>query len=337
MGDVLEISNEQTIVAGTINLAIQKTSSDDRRKEGNIDDGIVKESNCTTQHEKEKSLYVVNESSMVKNSLENSKGKSRKIVQKLGEPQSKKTKQLLGDDMTQIEIKKMIKGEQNEVNAARRKSISTTKEILKIKNPTEEQQKLDLKKHLSNKVIANIGDEKVRKQSAYVVEKRTMNPKVIEKFGEAHIAGRKPKQLLGDAMTQEEIKMLKLEEDKDLQMLRRKSLTSTKDVLKQKQPTVEQQKLELKKHLSKKVIDKVGDEIVRQQSQAVVEKPTSSAKAVKILGHSKVRGKKAYKLLGSPMTEQQLKNKKNRTLSLAQPYVGSVDVKDSKIVLDKNN
>ena len=241
--------------------------------------------------------------------------KNPKVVQKFGEAISGKSKKILGDDMTQNEVNKMIKGEEEEVKLARRKSMDQTKRVLQIKNPTDEQQKLDLKKHLSQKAIARTGDDNVRRQSAYVVEQPIQNPKAIQQFGEASIAGRKAKQILGDDMTQEEVIKLKKSEDEELKALRRRSVTLTKEVLKQKRPTEEQQTLELKRHLSEKIIAQTGDESVWKQSQMVVENPTNSSKVVAVLGHSKVRGNKAYKLLGSPMTDEQRKNK-NQKLNL---------------------
>ena len=262
-----------------------------------------------------------------------------KAIQQFGEASiaGRKAKQILGDDMTQEEVIKLKKSEDTEVKLARRKSMDQTKRVLQIKNPTDEQQKLDLKKHLSQKAIARTGDDNVRRQSAYVVEQPIQNPKAIQQFGEASIAGRKAKQILGDDMTQEEVIKLKKSEDEELKALRRRSVTLTKEVLKQKRPTEEQQTLELKRHLSEKIIAQTGDESVRKQSQMVVENPTNSSKVVAVLGHSKVRGNKAYKLLGSPMTDEQRKNKKNRTLSLAQPYVGSIDLANDNYSNNKNS
>ena len=159
------------------------------------------------------------------------------------------------------------------------------------------------------------------------IEQRNLNnPKVVEVFGESTVAGRKPKQILGDAMSQDQIAKMKAMEEEEHKAARRKSVSEMKKVLEAKGPTEEQQELELSKHLSKKAISKLGDERVRRASQQVVEQPTNSAKAVKLLGHSKVRGRKAHALLGSPMTEEQLKKQKHRTFSKAQPYVGDLNL-----------
>ena len=171
---------------------------------------------------------------------------------------------------------------------------------------------VDVKVDIPEKNIAN---ETIRQENLN-------NPKVVEVFGESTVAGRKPKQILGDDMSQDQIAKMKAAEEEEYKAARRKSISEMKKVLEVKAPTEEQQKLELSKHLSQKAINKLGDESVRRASQMVVEQPTNSAKVVKVLGHSKVRGRKAYALLGSPMTEDQLKKQKHRTLSIAQPYVG---------------
>ena len=171
---------------------------------------------------------------------------------------------------------------------------------------------VDVKVDIPEKNIAN---ETIRQENLN-------NPKVVEVFGESTVAGRKPKQILGDDMSQDQIAKMKAAEEEEYKAARRKSISEMKKVLEVKAPTEEQQKLELSKHLSQKAINKLGDESVRRASQIVVEQPTNSAKVVKVLGHSKVRGRKAYALLGSPMTEDQLKKQKHRTLSIAQPYVG---------------
>ena len=121
----------------------------------------------------------------------------------------RKPKQILGDDMSQDQVSKMKAAEEEEYKAARRKSISEMKKVLEVKAPTEEQQKLELSKHLSQKAINKVGDEKVRRQSAYVVETPCANPKVVEMFGESTVAGRKPKQILGDGMSQDQVSKMK--------------------------------------------------------------------------------------------------------------------------------
>ena len=170
----------------------------------------------------------------------------------------------------------------------------------------------------------NMGSDRDAGASETTRQENLNNPKVVEMFGESTVAGRKPKQILGDGMSQDQISKMKAAEEEEYKAARRKSISEMKKVLEVKAPTEEQQKLELSKHLSQKAINKVGDESVRRASQLVIEQPTNSAKVVKVLGHSKVRGRKAYALLGSPMTEDQLKRQKHRTLSKAQPYVGGL-------------
>ena len=264
----------------------------------------------------------------VRETIEQGNLNNPKVVEMFGESTvaGRKPKQILGDAMSQDQITKMKAMEEEEHKAARRKSISEMKKVLEAKGPTEEQQELELSKHLSKKAISTFGDEKVRMKSAYVVETPSANPKVVEMFGESTVAGRKPKQILGDAMSQDQITKMKAMEEEEHKAARRKSISEMKKVLEAKGPTEEQQELELSKHLSKKAISTLGDEKVRRASQQVVEQPTNSAKAVKLLGHSKVRGRKAHALLGSPMTEDQLKKQKHRTLSKAQPYVGDLNL-----------